>query len=71
VESAASALLRWAQAGKPGLLLVHGGFAHAHWWDFPSLLFFTDRYCVAAIDLSGMGDSGIVESIQAKRSRKK
>jgi len=57
VEGCRIHYLRWGQAGKPGLLLVHGGFAHAHWWDFIAP-FFTDRYCVAAIDLSGMGDSG-------------
>ena len=49
--------LRWGEAGKPGLLLVHGSGAHAHWWDFVAP-FFTEHYCVAAIDLSGMGDSG-------------
>lgn len=40
----------------PGLLLVHGFRAHAHWWDHiaPSL---AHSYRVAAIDLSGMGDS--------------
>ncbi len=42
---------------KPGLLLVHGFCAHAHWWDFvaPALL---KHYRVYAMDLSGMGDSG-------------
>jgi pimeloyl-ACP methyl ester carboxylesterase len=35
---------------------VHGGFAHAHWWDFIAPLFAQD-YRVAALDLSGMGDS--------------
>src|SRR5438105_3783855 len=49
--------LRWGQTGKPGLLFIHGGFAHAHWWDFIAPLFAED-YCVAAIDLGGMGDSG-------------
>jgi len=48
--------LRWGKAGKPGLLFVHGGYAHAHWWDFIAPAFAAD-YCVAAIDLSGMGDS--------------
>lgn len=38
-------------------MLVHGGFAHAHWWDFIAPLFL-EEYCVAAVDLSGMGDSG-------------
>lgn len=40
----------------PGLLFVHGHGAHAHWWDFiaPQC---TDSHAVAALDLSGMGDS--------------
>jgi pimeloyl-ACP methyl ester carboxylesterase len=48
--------LTWSEHGKPGLLFVHGHNAHAHWWDFvaPS---FKDDYQVAALDLSGMGDS--------------
>ena len=49
---------RWGEAGsgKPGLLLIHGMYAHSHWWDFiaPS---FTDRYTVLATNLTGMGDS--------------
>ena len=49
--------LRWGQAGKPGLCFVHGGFAHAHWWDWIAP-FFTGGYSVIAPDLSGMGDSG-------------
>ena len=49
--------LRWGEGGQPGLLLVHGSGAHAHWWDFIAP-FFAEEYCVAAIDLSGMGDSG-------------
>lgn len=49
--------LRWGDSAKPGLLLVHGSGAHAHWWDFIAP-YFTDHNCVAAIDLSGMGDSG-------------
>lgn len=49
--------LRWGDPAKPGLLLVHGSGAHAHWWDFIAP-YFTDHNCVAAIDLSGMGDSG-------------
>jgi len=40
-----------------GLLFVHGGGAHAHWWSFIAP-FFTDRFRVAALDMSGMGDSG-------------
>ena len=41
---------------KPGLLFVHGMLAQAHWWDFIAP-FFTDRYRVCALDLSGMGSS--------------
>lgn len=47
----------WHNSGKkPGLLFVHGGGAHSHWWDFiaPSFL---ESFDVAAIDISGMGDS--------------
>ena len=42
--------------GKPGMLLIHGMNAHSRWWDFiaPQLL---DRYQIAAMDLTGMGDS--------------
>lgn len=42
--------------GKPGMLLIHGMNAHSRWWDFiaPQLL---DDYEIAAMDLTGMGDS--------------
>lgn len=52
--------VRWqaweAPADAPSVLLVHGMFAHAHWWDFiaPRL---ADRWRIAALDLTGMGDS--------------
>ena len=41
---------------KPGMLLIHGMNAHSRWWDFiaPQLL---DEYEIAAMDLTGMGDS--------------
>ena len=42
---------------RPGLLFVHGGGAHAQWWSCIAPFFAEDRP-VAAIDLSGMGDSG-------------
>ncbi len=49
--------LAWGDARKPGLVLVHGGAAHAHWWSFiaPHL---TRDYRVVALDLSGHGESG-------------
>ena len=51
---------RWAHTGGTGrrapMLLLHGMNAHSHWWDFiaPQL---ADEYAVAAMDLTGMGDS--------------
>lgn len=57
--------LHWEQKDKPGLLLVHGGGAHAHWWTFLAP-FFTDHYSVAAIDMSGAGDSGRREAYSAE-----
>ncbi len=46
----------WGEASKPSMLLVHGMNAHCRWWDFiaPQL---TDGYRIAAMDLTGMGDS--------------
>ena len=49
--------LRWGDPERPGLLFVHGNAAHAHWWSFLAP-FFADDFHVAAMDLSGMGDSG-------------
>ena len=46
-----------ARANRRGLLFVHGGGAHANWWRFIAP-FFTPNFRVAALDLSGMGDSG-------------
>lgn len=48
---------RWGEAGKPGLVFVHGGVAHLGWWDFIAP-FFADRFTPMALSLSGMGDSG-------------
>jgi pimeloyl-ACP methyl ester carboxylesterase len=49
--------LRWGDPGNPGLVLVHGGAAHAHWWAFLAPLLI-QHYSVVALDLSGHGDSG-------------
>lgn len=46
----------WGDSDKRGLLFVHGHNAHAHWWDFIAPDFMND-FSVAALDLSGMGDS--------------
>ncbi|MGH6970442.1 MAG: alpha/beta fold hydrolase, partial [Caulobacteraceae bacterium] len=42
--------------GKPGLIFVHGNSAHADWWSFIAP-FLANDYRVAALSLSGMGDS--------------
>lgn len=49
--------LHWGDAEKPGIVMIHGGAAHAHWWSFVAPLF-TREYQVVALDLSGHGDSG-------------
>lgn len=46
----------WGDRGKPGLMFVHGGRAHRNWWR-PFAPFFSADWRVAALDLSGMGDS--------------
>jgi len=49
--------LEWGERDKPGIVFVHGGSAHAHWWTHLAPMF-TERYHPVAIDLSGHGDSG-------------
>lgn len=49
--------LAWGDPTKPGLLLMHGGAAHADWWSFIAPLLI-DRYRVVAFSWSGMGLSG-------------
>lgn len=41
---------------RPPLLFVHGGSAHAHWWDFTAPAFSAD-YHALALDQRGHGDS--------------
>ncbi len=48
--------LAWGQLNRPGLVFVHGGAAHAHWWSHLVPLL-ADAYRVVAVDLSGHGDS--------------
>jgi len=57
VAGAAIHYLAWGDRTKPGLVLVHGGAAHAQWWSFIAPLL-TRQYYVVAPDLSGHGDSG-------------
>jgi pimeloyl-ACP methyl ester carboxylesterase len=46
----------YGSSGKPVMLCVHGGAAHAHWFDFVAQGFTTD-YHVLAVDQRGHGDS--------------
>ena len=49
----------WGRAGAPGIVAIHGGAAHARWWDhLGPLLAGGGRHKVTAFDLSGHGDSG-------------
>ncbi|MEM0985019.1 MAG: alpha/beta hydrolase [Pseudomonadota bacterium] len=56
VKGASIRYQQWGKRGAPGLLLVHGNGAHAHWWDFIAP-YFEAEYNVAAMTFSGMGDS--------------
>ena len=49
--------LAWGEPGRRGLVFVHGGGAHAHWWSHLAATF-ADEFRVLAVDLSGHGDSG-------------
>ena len=58
VAGASIAYRAWGEAGAPGVVLVHGGAAHARWWDHVGPLLVEGARRVVAIDLSGHGDSG-------------
>ncbi|MGH1502364.1 MAG: alpha/beta fold hydrolase [Acidimicrobiales bacterium] len=49
--------LQWGAPSDEGLVFVHGGGAHAHWWTHIAGAFSAHARCVA-LDLSGHGDSG-------------
>lgn len=57
VDGVPIGFLTWGNVGSPGLILIHGSNAHARWWQFVAP-FLADKFRVAAIDLSGNGDSG-------------
>lgn len=57
VEGCPIRYLRWGNRERPGLLLVHGGAAHARWWSFLAPQLARDYHAVA-LGLSGHGDSG-------------
>ena len=49
--------LAWGEPGRRGIVFVHGGGAHAHWWTHVAAPY-ARHHRVVAIDLSGHGDSG-------------
>jgi pimeloyl-ACP methyl ester carboxylesterase len=55
-EGAGIAYRAYGEPGARGIVLVHGGAAHARWWDHIAPLLARGRR-VVAIDLSGHGDS--------------
>lgn len=48
--------LDYGGEGKPPVLFIHGGSAHAHWWDFIAPAFVGDFH-VLALDQRGHGES--------------
>ncbi len=48
--------LEWENTGRPVLCFLHGGSAHAHWFDSVTPAF-TDRFHVIALDQRGHGES--------------
>jgi pimeloyl-ACP methyl ester carboxylesterase len=47
----------WGSPGSPGVVLVHGTAAHARWWDHIAPFLAADGLRVAALSISGHGDS--------------
>ncbi|HXG05499.1 MAG TPA: alpha/beta hydrolase [Candidatus Binatia bacterium] len=47
-------LLEWGEPGRPALAFLHGGSAHAHWFDAVAPAF-ADRFHVVALDQRGHG----------------
>jgi len=56
IEGAKIETLAWGARGAPGLILLHGGAAHADWWSFIAPFFARERRVVAP-SFSGMGRS--------------
>jgi pimeloyl-ACP methyl ester carboxylesterase len=56
VDGATISYLAWGEPGQRGLVFVHGGAAHAHWWTHVAATF-ASEFRVLALDLSGHGDS--------------
>ena len=56
VEGAKVEVLAWGERGRPGLMFLHGGAAHADWWSFIAPFFANGRRVVAST-FTGMGRS--------------
>jgi pimeloyl-ACP methyl ester carboxylesterase len=56
VDGVRIAYRTWGPVDRAGIVLIHGGAAHAGWWDHIAP-FLADRARVVALDLSGHGDS--------------
>ena len=56
VKGLALHALEWPNPGAPPLCFLHGGAAHAHWFDHV-VLPFTSRYHVISLDQRGHGES--------------
>ena len=65
VEGAKIVYETWGEKGLPGLVLIHGSNAHLEWWRFTAP-FLADKFRVAALDLSGNGDSDWRERYSGK-----
>ncbi|HTY80599.1 MAG TPA: alpha/beta hydrolase [Candidatus Bathyarchaeia archaeon] len=48
--------LEWGEPGRPSLCFLHGGSAHAHWFD-EVVPRFVDRFHVISLDQRGHGES--------------
>lgn len=57
VDGASISYRVWGEPGGQGIVLIHGGAAHARWWDHIAPLLVEGHRCVVAVDLSGHGDS--------------
>jgi pimeloyl-ACP methyl ester carboxylesterase len=57
VDGATIAYRAYGDRGDDGIVLLHGGAAHARWWDHIAPMLAAGRR-VIAVDLSGHGDSG-------------
>jgi pimeloyl-ACP methyl ester carboxylesterase len=57
VEGASIVYRTYGDRDDRGIVLVHGGAAHSHWWDHIAPLLAAE-HMVVTLDLSGHGDSG-------------